>query len=81
MAKVVCNMKYCKHRSKRPMRSYNKKSGEKCYGCMLDAISIRRIFDPDNYVVEVVSEENMAVCGYYEPMEELFEDGEKRDER
>lgn len=43
MAKVICNMTKCKHRSKRPMRSYIKKSGEKCYGCKLDVINIVRV--------------------------------------
>lgn len=70
MAKVICNMTKCKHRSKRPMRSYIKKSGEKCYGCKLDVINISRIFDPDEYVVEVVTEENMAACSNYEPAED-----------
>lgn len=70
MAKVICNMTKCKHRSKRPMRSYVRKSGEKCYGCMLDVIDILRIFDPDEYVVKVVGEENMATCINYEPVEE-----------
>lgn len=60
----------CKHRSKRPLRSYIKKSGEKCYGCTLDAISILRITDPDNYVVEVVDEKNMAACAFYDPINE-----------
>ena len=69
MAKVICNMVYCKHRSKRPMRSYVKKSGEKCYGCMLDAIDISRIFDPDGEAEMVLGEKNMAQCLYYEPDE------------
>ena len=69
MAKVICNMK-CKHRSKKPLRTYKYRSGEKCYGCTLDAISVSRIFDPDDYVVEVVEEKNMAQCSCYEPIEE-----------
>lgn len=70
MAKVICNMVHCKHRSKRPMRSYRKKSGGKCYGCMLDAIDISRVFDPDDYAVLTVGEKNMAACIHYEPVEE-----------
>ena len=54
MAKVMCNMVHCKHRSKRPLRSYIGKNGEKCYGCTLDMIGVSRISDPDDYVVEVV---------------------------
>lgn len=70
MTKIICDMVKCKHRSKRPLRSYIKKSGEKCYGCTLDAISISRITDPDDYVVEVVDEKNMAVCACYKPIDE-----------
>lgn len=69
MAKVICDMVHCKHRSKRPMRSYIKKSGGKCYGCMLDVIDIVRISDPDDYIVEAIGEENMASCIHYEPIE------------
>lgn len=69
MAKVICNMK-CKHRSKRPLRKYKYESGNRCYGCTLDTISVSRIFDPDNYVVQVVAEEDMAHCLNYEPIEE-----------
>lgn len=67
--KGICNMN-CKHRSKRPSRTYRTAGGEKCYGCTLDAISISRIFDPDVYVVKVVGEENMARCAFYKPVEE-----------
>ena len=69
IAKVICNMN-CKHRSKKPLRTYKYKSGDRCYGCTLDAISVSRIFDPDDYVIEVVGEENMAHCLCYEPIEE-----------
>lgn len=70
MAKVICNMVKCKHRSKRPLRSYVKKSGEKCYGCTLEVITISRICDPDDYVVEVVDEENIGACANYSPIDE-----------
>ena len=69
MAKVICGMN-CKHRSKKPLRTYKYKSGDKCYGCTLDAIPVSRISDPDEYVVEAVGEENMAHCLCYEPVEE-----------
>lgn len=69
MAKVICSMN-CKHRSKRPMRKYKYKSGNLCYGCTLDAVSISRILDPDNYVVQVIDEKEMARCLHYEPVEE-----------
>lgn len=69
MAKVICSMN-CKYRSKRPLRNYRYKSGERCYGCVLDVINISRMFDPDLYIVEVVGEENMARCSKYEPLEE-----------
>lgn len=70
MTKIICDMEKCKHRSKKPLRSYTIKSGERCYGCTLDAIEILRIMDPDDYVVEVVGEENMAACAYYDPVDE-----------
>lgn len=70
MAKVICNMAHCKHRSKRPMRSYIKKSGQKCYGCMLDAVDIIRIFDPDGDIDAILGETEMAHCMNYEPVEE-----------
>ncbi len=69
MAKVICSMN-CKHRSKRALRTYRYKSGERCYGCTLDVIDISRMFDPDLYVVKVVEEKNMARCSQYEPLEE-----------
>ena len=68
MAKVICNMN-CKHRSKHPMRLYRRKDGGKCYGCKLDAISITEIFDPDNYIAQVIDEQNMAHCLYYDPVD------------
>ena len=69
MAKVICDMK-CKHRSKRPLKTYIRKNGLLCYGCMLDAVSILRIVDPDDYIIECIGEENMAICANYEPLEE-----------
>lgn len=69
MAKVICSMN-CKHRSKRPMRKYKYESGDPCYGCTLDAVSISRILDPDDYVGQVIDEKEMAHCLYYEPVEE-----------
>jgi len=70
MATVICDMEKCKYRSKRPSRKWVKKSGEKCYGCTLEAISVNRIFDPDAYVIDVVGEDCMASCRNYTPMEE-----------
>lgn len=69
MAKVICEMN-CKHRSKRPMQRYRYESGDPCYGCTLDVISISRIADPDNYVIQVIDEKEMARCLNYEPVEE-----------
>lgn len=80
MAKVICDMKKCKHRSKKPMRSFQKRSGKKCYGCMIDAVQITRIFDPDGDVREMLGETEMAHCLYYDPDEEPDEEMEERDE-
>ena len=70
MAKVICDMFDCKHISKRPMRSYVKKSGAKCYGCTLDVISVSKIVDPDGYVIVAAGKENMSQCINYDPIEE-----------
>ena len=69
MAKVICRMN-SKHRSKRPMRKYKYKSGKPCYGCTLDAVGISRIVDPEDYIIQVVGEKEMARCLNYEPVEE-----------
>ena len=69
MAKVICNMD-CKHRSNRPLRTYRSRDGKKCYGCTLDAISVTRIFDIDGDIESMISEDNMAHCADYEPMED-----------
>lgn len=66
MATIVCTMN-CKHRSKRPLRKYTFKDGRKCYGCKLETVTISRIFDPDAYVIQVIEEEQMAHCNFYEP--------------
>ena len=68
MAVVTCTMN-CIHRSKRPLRKWKRKSGEKCYGCTLEAITISRIYDPDKDVFNLVGEEKMARCANYEPIE------------
>lgn len=68
MAVVTCTMN-CVHRSKRPLRKWKRKDGKKCYGCTLEAVTISRICDPDNYIIDVVGEEEMASCANYEPIE------------
>lgn len=54
MAIVLCSMTDCKYRSKRASKKYKYKNGEKCYGCTRETILVGEIFDPDNYVVDVV---------------------------
>lgn len=68
MAVITCKMK-CIHRSKRPLRKWIRKSGEKCYGCTLDAVTISRICDPDGDVYNLLGENEMAHCANYEPIE------------
>lgn len=69
MAKVACFMEDCEYRSKRPMRKYKGGDGSRLYGCLLPAVTIAEIFDPDNYVVAVVGRDNMAACSQYTPRE------------
>ena len=69
MTKVICSMN-CKHRSKKPLRTYKYKSGDRCYGCTLDAISMSMIDDPDGIAEATIGEENMAHCKNYEPVED-----------
>lgn len=70
MAKVVCDMRDCTHRSRRPMRKWRYKDGRPCYGCKLETVGISPIFDPDGECEAAFGRENMAHCSNYEPMEE-----------
>lgn len=72
MAIVLCSMTDCKYRSKRASKKYKYKNGEKCYGCTRETILVGEIFDPDNYVVDVVGKENMAQCEFYEPLNQIL---------
>ncbi len=47
MAKVICNIGNCKHRLRKPLRTYKRRDGKRCYGCELHAISVSLKFDPD----------------------------------
>lgn len=69
MAKVICSVPDCVHRSKRPMRKWRYNDGRPCYGCKLDTITVSRIFDFDGDCEKLVGKENMAHCSNYEPME------------
>lgn len=68
MAVVTCTMN-CIHRSKRPLRKWKRQSGEKCYGCILETITISRIWDPDGDAHCLLGEEGMARCANYKPIE------------
>lgn len=67
MAKVICNMTDCVHRSKRPMRKWRYKNGARCYGCTLETVSVGKVFDPDSAIEAVAGIENMTRCADYEP--------------
>ena len=41
MTDIICNMEDCVYRSKKPMKKFIKKNGEKCYKCTLRFIQIR----------------------------------------
>lgn len=68
MAKVICDMN-CKHKSKEPLKTYKYRSGEKCYGCTLDAISIT-IIPPAGNEETMIGKADMAHCVNYEPVED-----------
>ena len=63
MAKVICNIGNCKHRLRKPLRTYKRRDGKRCYGCELHAISVSLKFDPDLDVC-------IASCDDYEPLED-----------
>lgn len=79
MAKVICNMTDCVHRSKRPLRKWRYKSGARCYGCTLETVSVSKVFDPDGDIEATAGIENTARCSCYEPGQTVlpgFEGGE-----
>lgn len=64
MTDVICVMKDCKHRSKRPMKKYKMENGDKCYKCTLEAIVISdSTFDSE---VEELTDQRMPCCNRYE---------------
>ena len=80
MARVICNMTDCVHRSKRPLRKWKYNSGAKCYGCTLEAVSVNKVFDPDGDIEAVAGIENTACCGQYEPGQTVIPDFESPEE-
>lgn len=68
MTKIICDADDRIHRSKRPLRTWKKRNGDKCYRCTLEAISIGRIFDIDGDVYNLFCEEKV-MCKDYEPIE------------
>lgn len=66
MAKVICSMTDCVHRSKRPMRKWKYTNGAKCHGCTLDFVTVSRVFDTDGDIEALAGSENMAHCDHYE---------------
>lgn len=69
MATVICAMTDCVYRSKRKLKNWVRRDGEPCYGCTLDAITVRRVYDPDGDIKRVAGEENMASCAHYKKRE------------
>lgn len=67
MAKVICQMSDCIHRSKRKSRTWKYASGAPCYGCMLEAVTITNVFDPDGDIEALAGKENTVICMHYEP--------------
>ena len=67
MADLMCSMSDCVYLSKRPLRKWRGKHGEKCYGCSLKYIVISKTFDPDGDIEAVAGLEKMANCSFYKP--------------
>ena len=70
MATVICNMVDCVYRSKRKLKKWVRRDGEPCYGCTLNVITVRRVFDPDGDIARVAGEDNMACCAHYKKVVE-----------
>lgn len=50
MSTIVCLKSDCPYRSKRPLRKFRLRSGEKAYGCTLPVLALRGMYDPDGAV-------------------------------
>lgn len=70
MANVICLVTDCKYRSKRPLKKWRFRSGERCYGCALDVMTVTETFDPDGDIHEVGGPDVHTHCVNYEPEEE-----------
>lgn len=64
MTTLICDVEDCKHRSKRPLRSFENNDGTKVYGCTLDYITIKEIFDCDGDYFEL-GERKVPICSQY----------------
>ncbi len=73
MAKIICSMEDCIHRSKRPMQKWKYKSGMPCYGCSLEMVGVSRIPDPEGLIESVGGYEALAHCDQYEPGPIIFQ--------
>lgn len=69
MATVICFVPDCKHRSKRPLKKWRLKSGERCYGCTLEVTAVAETFDPDGDIHAVGGPDVHTHCANYEPEE------------
>ena len=79
-ATLICDMKDCKHRSKRKLKSWKDSAGNPCYGCTRPYVSILHVFDPDGDIEATAGKENMAVCSHYEPVGPTLNDEEQEDD-
>lgn len=82
MATVICQMSDCIHRSKRKLKKWKYSSGAPCYGCMLEAVTIAPVFDPEGEIRAVAGDEHMMYCRDYEkrPSDEPLNEEDKEDE-
>lgn len=63
MTDIICNMEDCVYRSKKPMKKFIKKNGEKCYKCTLRFIQIRDESELELY--DLIGKE-LPCCDRYE---------------
>ena len=72
---VICNMKECIHRSKRPLRKWHMLDGSPCYSCNSDQIFINQPYDPDGEIYALTGE-IFAKCNRFTPIEEESDEDE-----
>lgn len=53
MSKIICLNNKCPYRSKRPLRTWKLRNGEKVYSCTKPVTILGPMFDPDGETLQV----------------------------